>query len=306
MKTTLKLLSLLLVGTFLSIFLLACGSIKEDSHISKHVLSSESNYPVKTPIPPTSAPAPKASPTPSPVVYDIRGDLSNFDSSQKNSSDKWRKDIVESVRNGDYKNVFINGPTDKGKTVALTFDDCPDAKNTAKVLDILQSNNIKATFFMIGQNVSWFPTVTKRAYNEGNLVLSHSYTHPYLTQLKKDELINELTLTDNIIYKTIGKKPAIIRPPYGDVNKDVIDLLNDKGYKTIIWSTDSLDWANPGNESNVSTNVLDNIRPGDIILMHGYKDVTVNALPGIIKQLKEKGYQFEKIDEMLGIEAYRQ
>lgn len=84
--------------------------------------------------------------TPSPTVYDIKGSLSNWSSNQKKSMDNWRKDFAADVRNNVYKNIFINGAVDNGKNIALTFDDCPDAKNTSKVLDILKNNGIKASF----------------------------------------------------------------------------------------------------------------------------------------------------------------
>ncbi|MDF2557130.1 MAG: putative polysaccharide deacetylase [Bacillales bacterium] len=190
------------------------------------------------------------------VVYDIKGSLSNLQSKQREKMEKGRESIVNKVRNNVYQNIYINGPTSKGNTVALTFDDGPDIKNTKKILKILRDNKIQATFFMIGNNIKNFPNVVKEANQDGNLILGHSYSHPQYTDLKTSDLVNELTLTDNVIEQTIGKRPAITRPPYGEVNSNVMKTLNENGYTTVIWSIDTLDWANPNNKQNVVSNVV--------------------------------------------------
>lgn len=239
------------------------------------------------------------------IIYDIRGSLSDLGKLEKKGMDKWREEVVANVKDDTYKNTFINGPADKGLFAALTFDDCPDELNTAKILEILDKNNIKASFFLIGQSAEKHPTIVKRMYNDGHLVLNHSYSHNKFTKLSEKSLLEQITQTDKVIGDIIGRKPAIIRPPYGDVNLSVIDNINKQGFSTVLWSTDSLDWANPNNGSNIISNVTDNVRPGEIILMHCNVSITPQVLPAIIKNLKDRGYSFLTLDELLGVKPYK-
>jgi peptidoglycan/xylan/chitin deacetylase (PgdA/CDA1 family) len=239
------------------------------------------------------------------LIYDIKGSLSDLGKLQKKDMDTWRKEVVANVKDGTYKNTFINGPTDNGLFAALTFDDCPDELNTGKILEILDENNIKASFFMIGQSAQKHPSMVKRIYNDGHLVLNHSYSHVEFTKLSKKNLLEQITQTDKILDDIVGIKPAIIRPPYGDINPSVIDTLNKQGLTTVLWSIDSLDWANPNNGNNIIRNVADNVRPGEIILMHCNVSITPEVLPTIIKDLRDKGYNFLTLDEMLGVRSYK-
>lgn len=234
----------------------------------------------------------------------ILGVSNKLSQSQNDSMNNWRERIVEvSKRNSE--SVYIDGRTEE-KLVALTFDDGPDAKVTPQLLKILKENNIKASFFFIEERVKVYPGVVKQTFEDGNLVLSHSYTHPQFTKISESEIKQEIISTENEISKVINKKPAIIRPPYGDANDLVISICNSMQNKIVIWSIDSLDWAGDS-EDNIVKNVVDNIRTGDIILMHSNEDKTkdVKVLSTIITQLKEKGYRFETLDEMLKIKAYK-
>lgn len=238
------------------------------------------------------------------VIYDIKGSSKNLTEKEKSSQKKWKEDIIKVAKQ--YPNAaFVNGDINK-KNVALTFDDGPDGKITPKILDILKQNNVKGNFFFIGENVSNFPGVARRADKEGNLILNHSYDHPDFKQKNNEEIKNQILKTENIIYKTIGKKPAIIRPPYGDVDERVVSSILEAGDKITIWSIDTLDWSQK-EKDNIVKNVLDNLRPGDIVLMHsnGDKKATAEALPSMIKGIKEKGYEIVTLDKMLNIKAYK-
>jgi Predicted xylanase/chitin deacetylase len=238
------------------------------------------------------------------VIYDIKGSSKNLTEKEKSAQKKWMEDIIKVAKQ--YPNdAFVNGDINK-KNVALTFDDGPDGRITAKILDILKQNNVKGNFFFIGENVSKFPGVVRRADKEGNLILNHSYDHPDFKQKNNEEIKNQILKTENIIYKTIGKKPAIIRPPYGDVDERVVSSILQTGDKITIWSIDTLDWSQK-EKDNIVKNVLDNLRPGDIVLMHsnGDKAATAEALPIIIKGIKEKGYEIVTLDKMLNIKAYK-
>jgi len=238
------------------------------------------------------------------AALDILGKSNNLTSKQQESMDKWRTEIVEMAGKKVGK-LYINGPSDS-KQVALTFDDGPDGKVTPEILDILKSRNVNASFFLIGNNAKKYPDVVKRAYSEGNLVLNHSMDHPDFMKLTQDQMMQEVTGTEDTIFSIIGKRPAIIRPPYGSVSQEELDTLNASGCKVVIWSIDTLDWSQK-ESSNIAKNVLDNARNGDIILMHsnGDKQATAGALPEIIDGLKAKGFTIVTLDKLLGINAYK-
>jgi peptidoglycan/xylan/chitin deacetylase (PgdA/CDA1 family) len=247
-------------------------------------------------IPSSGKPEPK-------TVLTILGVSNRLTAAQVDAMNQWR----ESARDlaiGHPDEVFVNGYTKK-KMVCLTFDDGPDAENTAKVLDILRSENVHGNFFFKGNHVRKYPEVVKRAYSEGNLVLSHAYSHQELDHMNAYDIDKEIWATEKAFYEVIGQKPALMRPPYGAVNDDVIREAEDNGCKLILWSIDTLDWSQK-EPDNITDNVLANVRPGDIILMHSNEDrqATVEALPRIIRGLEEQGYEITTLDKMLGTKAY--
>jgi peptidoglycan/xylan/chitin deacetylase (PgdA/CDA1 family) len=238
------------------------------------------------------------------TIYDIRGNSFMLDANMTLFLGNWRTATVTPIQHGTYKNVIVNGDPDV-KSVALTFDDAPDENNTYHLLDILKENNVKAAFFMIGntmkdENI----TVVKLAYDQGHLVLNHSFNHPRMTNLSTNDMGVQLTNTAEKIESITGQYPILFRPPYGSINSSVVDTINEHDMTTVLWSLDSLDWTLKDPEA-VIQNVTTNIRNGDIILMHRNR-VSVAALPKIIEILKEKGYTFVKLDDMLGVKAYRQ
>lgn len=216
---------------------------------------------------------------------------------------KWRKETV-TLAKSNKDTLFINGP-DK-KRVALTFDDGPDNKSTPAIVDILKKYKVKGSFFFLGREVLKYPEVVKEAYDNGNLVLSHSFNHDDLTIFNKSELHNDIKRTEAAIEEVIGKKPAILRTPYGETDEKVIAGAHKDGYSIVLWSIDTLDWSQ-NDRKNIANNVLSNVRNGDIILMHsgqGNKE-TVEALPDIIEKLQEKGYTIVDLETLLGIKAYQ-
>jgi len=238
-----------------------------------------------------------------PILYPL-GTSDKFTKKQLESNIKWKNDIVNFAK-GNPDVIFLNGPT-KEKIVSLSFDDGPDLKITPKVLDILKKYNVKANFFFIGESTKANPNVVKRAFNEGHLVLNHSYTHADLTKLSAQGVNKELTSTDNTLYKLIGKHPLIVRPPYGAIDNKVINVFRTNNYKMAIWSLDTFDWSQMEKNHIVET-VINNVRPGEIILMHSNdgKIATTEALPQIIERLEAKGYKIKTISDMLNINAYR-
>lgn len=242
-------------------------------------------------------PSESASP-PMSSVLEILGQSRKLTAQELNSMQKWRQEIVQTAKaNPDW--VFLNGPTSE-KKVALTFDDGPDGSITPRILDTLSRYHVKGSFFFIGQSVKAYPAVVKRAFSEGNLVLNHSYSHPQFTQKSEAFITHELDQTDTLIKTLTGSAPEFVRPPYGIVTDQVLNAAKARGQKLIIWSTDTLDWSQKEKE-NIVQNVLLNVRPGEIILMHsnGDKQATAEALPAIIEGLQAKGYKIVTLKELL-------
>lgn len=234
--------------------------------------------------------------------YEIFGQSNQLSRTQQSNLDVWRKE-VQMLANNNADKVFLNGSVSE-KKVALTFDDGPDAKFTPQIIDILNQNQVKGNFFFSGNRIPAFPEVVKKADRSGHLVLNHTQNHVQLNS-KTAQLINEeVLLTDQAIFNIIGKHPALVRPPYGAINRTVIDELNKNHYLIIIWSTDTMDWSQR-DAANITKNVLDNVRPGEIILMHsnGNREATVKALPLIIAGLQQEGYEIVGLDELLQVSA---
>lgn len=248
---------------------------------------------------PSSPPNPSepVSPPPSSVL-NILGQSHKLTSQELNSMQKWRNEIAQ-IAKANPEWVFLNGPTSE-KKVALTFDDGPDGSVTPKILDTLSHYHVKGNFFFIGQSAKAYPSVVKRAFNEGNLVLNHSYSHPQFTQKSEAFITNELAQTDALLKSLTGAAPEFVRPPYGIVNDQVLNVAKSRGQKLIIWSIDTLDWSQKEKE-NIVQNVLRNVRPGEIILMHsnGDKQATAEALPAIIEGLQAKGFEIVTLKELI-------
>jgi peptidoglycan/xylan/chitin deacetylase (PgdA/CDA1 family) len=237
-------------------------------------------------------------------IYQIKGESKNLNEEQLGNMKKWRSDIVKFAGNHPGL-IYINGYTGK-KMVCLTFDDGPDGEITPQVLNILKRYHVKASFFFVGNKIEQYPEIINTAYQEGHLVLSHTWSHRQLNAMEEQEIRREVEMSEDKIYELIGERPAFIRPPYGEVDEKVARAIKNRGGKIILWSIDTLDWSQK-EKNNIVKNVTEHVRPGDIILMHcdSDKTETVKALPEIITILRQKGYQFVDLGEMLQINPYK-
>jgi multiple sugar transport system permease protein len=186
--------------------------------------------------------------------------------------------------------------------VALTFDDGPDPHITPKILDILEEYSITAAFFAIGENVQKYPEVVKRIVNSGHQLANHSWSHQRPTSIAASDLMDDVKKTQKILEEQYTCT-RLFRPPYGLVTPEQMQQLTLHGYKAVIWSVDSMDWYTT-NALEIQKCVLDKVHPGAIILMHcagnqRNRQATIQALPGIIQDLKKRGYMFVTPDEIL-------
>lgn len=198
----------------------------------------------------------------------------------------------------DIADVIWKVPTSR-KVVALTFDDGPVSTTTPEILNILKEKNIKATFFVVGEQVKRFPNLVSQEVAEGHEVGNHTYTHPMLTNLQADRIEQELKSTEKEILE-VAPKPTLFRPPGGFNNKEVLTLARDSEYSIILWSIDPIDWRYPSVGDIVNV-VVNDVKPGSIILLHDGKSPspTPEALWFIIDSLESRGYEFVTVTELL-------
>ena len=195
-----------------------------------------------------------------------------------------------------FDSVHVDGPY-----IALTFDDGPSATLTPKLLDLLAAHQMKATFFVVGQNAADNPAILKRALREGHEIANHSWSHPNLGKMSDDAVRRELQKTDDAIFAAIGKRPTFLRPPYGSITPRQKRWINEEfGYRIIIWDVDPLDWKKPG-PSVVCSRILKETRPGSIVLAHDIHPATLEAMPATFDQLSAKGFKSVTVSDLLAM-----
>jgi chitin deacetylase len=198
---------------------------------------------------------------------------------------------------------IVNRFDTKEKAVALTFDDGPSAKVDI-ILPILDSENVKATFFLTGEGIDHYRNETKKLINEGHQIGNHTYSHDRMIFKSPSFIKKEIEDTDKLI-RDMGYKGDIqFRPPNCKKLLFLPYYLKKNNRKTILWDLEPNTYPEVDSSSeNIIKYVLDNAKPGSIILLHAMYDkkgTTVGALKGIIKGLKDKGYTFKTVNELLG------
>ncbi|XRQ12801.1 polysaccharide deacetylase family protein [Actinomadura welshii] len=184
------------------------------------------------------------------------------------------------------------------KCLALTFDDGP-AESTGELLDILAERDVKATFFLIGENVAENPEVVRRQHQAGHEIADHSYTHADLGRASKKTIVAELTRTQDAIRSASGVTPTLLRPPYGSTSKRLAKVSRRMGMAQILWTVDPFDWRHRDTE-DIERRVVKSAEPGGIVLLHDIHPTTVRAVPEIIDRLAAKGYVFVTVSELFG------
>lgn len=183
----------------------------------------------------------------------------------------------------------------KKKLIAFSFDDGPSRKNTEKILKALDKNNARATFFMLGQNASYYPDLVKKVEDSGNEVAGHSWNHPLLTKLGKTGVKRQMEKMNEAISSVTGSNVGLLRPPYGSINRTVKNTVGDP---LILWSIDTLDWKTL-NADKTADAILKQAKDGDIILMHDIHSPTVEAVKKVLPELEKKRFQVCTVSELL-------
>ncbi|WP_084265200.1 polysaccharide deacetylase family protein [Actinomadura macra] len=186
----------------------------------------------------------------------------------------------------------------RARCVALTFDDGPMG-STGRLLEILAEHRVRATFFLVGQNVVKDPEMVRREYAAGHEIANHSYTHADLGRAPEAKAVEEVTRTQDAIQQASGMTPVLLRPPYGSTGKRLTALARRMGMAQVLWAVDPLDWEDRDTKA-VERRVMASVRPGDVVLMHDIHATTVAAVPRIIDRLAAKGYTFVTVTELFG------
>ena len=181
------------------------------------------------------------------------------------------------------------------KTIALTFDDGPHETWTPRLLEGLKERGVKATFFLMGENIAGKEEIVKRMSRQGHLIGNHSFKHVQLTKAGMDEVCASFEKTGDIIEELTGSRPLYVRPPYGDWNEELECRTN---LTTVLWDVDSLDWSYK-NRQRVVNKVCKEVEDGDIILMHDIFQSSEEAALEIIDRLQAEGWQFVTVEEVM-------
>lgn len=188
--------------------------------------------------------------------------------------------------------------TDK-KQIAISFDAAWGNEDTETLIKILKEYDVPATFFVVGEWVDKYPESVKALSKAGHQIQNHSNTHPYFTRISESEIRDEIIACNEKIESITGKTPTLIRPPYGDYDNNVIETTESLKMKAIQWSVDSLDWKETSTAESIKERVVSKVQPGSIILCHNAAKHTPEALPEILKTLKEQGYEFVFISDLI-------
>jgi peptidoglycan/xylan/chitin deacetylase (PgdA/CDA1 family) len=193
--------------------------------------------------------------------------------------------------------LYCGGGT--GKFVALTFDDGP-GPYTVQTLDILKKAGARATFFLVGRNLAWYPGRAEQEVR-ANAVGDHTWNHTYLTTLSLAEQQREIDRTRQAVAEATLGQVLLFRPPGGFHDADVDALINAHGMLEVMWSVDTRDSAG-ATTRDVLRNAIEGLKPGAIILMHENRGTTLEMLPRLLREISRRGLQTVTVPELLRLD----
>ena len=189
------------------------------------------------------------------------------------------------------------------KKIAVTFDSAWNDDDIDKIIQILNEQSCPSTFFVTGDWAERFPESLKKLHSAGHEIASHSYNHTLYSTLSKDEIIADMDKCDSVIESVLGIRPTLMRAPSGDYTNNSILACKETGRLCIQWDVDSLDWKEL-TEEEMKTRIFSKIQNGSILLFHNGTKQTADALPGILTALKNEGYTFCKVGDLIYKENY--
>lgn len=189
------------------------------------------------------------------------------------------------------------------KKISISFDCAWGVDYTDQILDVLARENVRATFFMVEFWTEKYPEYVKKIVQGGNEIGTHSATHSYMSKQSEGEIRAELTSSAAAIEEITGQKVELFRAPYGDYDDLLIQTAESMGLYTIQWDVDSLDWKDLS-AGDIAMRIINSVKSGSIILCHNNGLHTAEALPIVLDTLKNSGYEFVPVSELIYRENY--
>ena len=189
------------------------------------------------------------------------------------------------------------------KQIAISFDASWGASHTEELLDILDQNEVKTTFFLVNLWMEEYPELTREIKKRGHEIALHSASHPSFTTLSEQQMRDELTANRAMIEELTATTPTLFRPPFGDYDDRVIATVQELGYTVIQWSVDSLDWQGL-TAQEIITRVTDGVGNGAIVLFHNDGAHTAEALTVLLPQLLQEGYEIVPVSALIYKDNY--
>ncbi|MGI6144620.1 MAG: polysaccharide deacetylase family protein [Clostridia bacterium] len=193
-------------------------------------------------------------------------------------------------------NPIFMGDTQE-KAVAFMFNVDWGEEILPDLLEVLKEEKVTATFFISGKFAKKFPQLVANIAENGHEIGNHGYSHPHPDKLSVEQNMKEITDTEKVFQEIKINSAKIFAPPYGEHGQSVLKAADSLGYKTIMWTLDTIDWQDPTPEV-ILNRILPKVDHGSLILMHP-KSCTLQALPGLIKSLRDQDYQFKKVTEII-------
>ena len=197
--------------------------------------------------------------------------------------------------------LIYHGRPNERMEIALSFDDGPHPRYTPIILDILAEYGIKATFFMVGENVKYYSAAAEAVVAAGHEIGNHTFSHRKFNLMNEHEMLSEIAGCEEAVASVSEQKLQFIRPPEGHLSDTMRRVVGELDYQIVLWDVDTRDWAHTPPDV-ITQHVLDTVQAGDIILMHdfiGHNSPTPEALRRLIPALLERGYHFVTVGELV-------
>jgi peptidoglycan-N-acetylglucosamine deacetylase len=199
--------------------------------------------------------------------------------------------------------IVCKANTDK-KEIAISFDDGPAENYTQKILAILNTENVKATFFCIGNRIAGNEAILKQVQADGHIIGNHSYSHHFWFDMySTQKMQDDLKQMDAEMERVTGLKPKLFRPPYGVTNPNLAKAIKNGGYTPVGWSVRSMDTVIKDGKKLLDK-INEGIKPGAVFLFHDTSKTTLDVLPEFIQEVKKRGYNIIPLDKLLALQPY--
>jgi len=199
--------------------------------------------------------------------------------------------------------IICKADTDKNE-ISISFDDGPAENHTTEILQVLKSENVKATFFCIGNRIKGCENILQRINEEGHIIGNHSFSHHFWFDMySAKKMQQDLKQMDAEMERVTGLRPKLFRPPYGVTNPNLAKAIKKGGYIPVGWSVRSLDTV-AKDEQQLLKKINAGIKPGAVFLFHDTCKITLDVLPEFIQEVKKRGYNIIPLDKLLDLHPY--